>query len=85
MYPEFAADGTLRVEVPGCTFYREAMLVGEYRVFVQLLMDARRPPMAMAGDYFWGSNQQVFPMPLDGKAHRGTEQSVDVVLWPVVK
>ena len=85
MHPEFAGDGTLRVVVPGCTFYREAMLEGEYRVFVQLLMDERRPPMAVAGDYFWGSNQLVFPIPFDGEAHRGAERTVDVVLWPVVQ
>jgi hypothetical protein len=85
MHPEFSADGTLRVAVPGCTYYREAMLEGEYRLFVQLLMEERRPPMATAGDYFWGSITEVFTMPLDGEAHRGAERAVDVVLWPVVQ
>ncbi len=41
--------------------------------------------MAVAGDYFWGSNQLVFPIPFDGEAHRGAERTVDVVLWPVVQ
>jgi hypothetical protein len=85
MQPEFSAQGRLSVTVPGCTFYREAMLEGEYRIFVQLMMEERRPPMPMAGDYFWGSNTEVFKMPLDGIAHRGTEKPVEVVLWPVVK
>jgi len=85
MHPEFSADGTLQVIVPGCTYYREAMLEGDYRLFVQLLMDERRPPMATAGDYFWGSTNEIFAMPLDGKVHSGTVRRVNVVLWPVVQ
>ena len=83
--PVFSEDGTLSVTVPGCTFYREAMLEGEYRLYVQLMMGQRRPPMPMAGDYFWGSNTEVFTLPFDGEAHRGTEHPLEVVLWPVVQ
>jgi hypothetical protein len=83
--PQFSADGTLSMVLPACTFYREQMLTGAYRVYVQLLMEARRPPMAMPGDFFWGSNTEVFTMPLNGEGHRGTEQVVEVTLWPVVR
>ena len=85
LHPEFSADGKLQVVVPGCTYYRESVLEGDYRLFVQLLMEERRPPMATAGDFFWGSNHEVFTMPLDGEVHRGAERHVDIVLWPVVR
>lgn len=83
--PEFSADGLLTTTLPGCTFYRENMLTGDYRVYVQLLMEERRPPMVTRGDYFWGSNSHVFSMPLNGSAHRRAEQIVDLELWPVVQ
>jgi hypothetical protein len=82
--PEFSEQGNLTMVLPGCTFYRERMLAGEYRVYVQLLMENRRPPMVMAGDYYWGSNTEVFTLPLDGAAHRGARREVAVALWPVV-
>ena len=84
MKPEFSADGHFRTVLPGCTFYRERMLQGDYRVYVQLLMENRRPPMVMKGDYYWGSNAEVFTLPLNGASHRGTERSLDIRLWPVV-
>ena len=82
--PEFSADGTLTTILPACTFYRESTLKGEYRVFVALMMEARRPPSVAQGDYYWGSNTEVFRMPLNGKSHRGTEQELDITLWSVV-
>jgi hypothetical protein len=85
MNPEFDANGEITVLLPGCTFYREKMLRGEYRVFVQLLMEERKPPMAASGDYFWGSNTKVFELPLNGTTHQGAEQPLEVTLWPVVK
>jgi len=82
--PQFAADGSLQMTLPGCTFYREVVLTGDYRVFVQLLMEKRRPPMVSPGDYYWGSNDEVFALPLNGASHRGASRSVDITLWPVV-
>jgi hypothetical protein len=83
--PAFTADGQLTTTLPACTFYREQMLSGDYRVFVQLLMENRRPPMVAKGDYYWGSTTEVFSLPLNGAGHRGASRSVDVELWPVVK
>ncbi|MDP6437822.1 MAG: DUF1566 domain-containing protein [Gammaproteobacteria bacterium] len=85
MQPEFSADGEFRTVLPGCTFYREHTLEGEYRVYVQLLMEERRPPMVMQGDYYWGSNTEVFELPFDGIEHRGTQQNLELTLWPVVR
>jgi len=82
--PEFSADGILTTVLPACTYYRESTLKGEYRVFVALMMEARRPPIVAKGDYYWGSNTEVFRMPLNGKSHRGAEQELDITLWPVV-
>ena len=83
--PEFDKNDAITVLLPGCTYYREQMLKGEYRVFVQLLMEERKPPMAASGDYFWGSNSEVFTMPLDGTQHHGTEQPLEITLWPVIQ
>jgi hypothetical protein len=83
--PVFSADGLLTTTLPGCTFYRENMLEGEYRVFVQLMMESRRPPMVAKGDYYWGSNTEIFTMPLNGASHRGASRELDITLWPVIK
>jgi hypothetical protein len=83
--PEFSKDGLLTTTLPGCTFYRERMLEGEYRVFVQLMMERRRPPMVAKGDYYWGSNTETFAMPLNGTSHRGASRALDITLWPVIK
>jgi hypothetical protein len=85
MHPQFDADGTIVMLLPGCTYYRESVLSGEYRIYVQLLMEERRPPMVGAHDYFWGSTSEVFSMPLDQQAHHGSVQPVEILLWPVVR
>jgi hypothetical protein len=82
--PQFDADNAVTVTLPGCTYYREEVLTGEYRVFVQLLMEKRRPPMASAGDYFWGSTQQSIVLPFAGDAHTGTVRPMEITLWPVI-
>jgi hypothetical protein len=40
--------------------------------------------MVAAGDYYWGSNTDVFTMPLNGASHHGASRTLDIVLWPVV-
>jgi hypothetical protein len=82
--PQFDADNSITVTLPACTYYREQVLSGEYRIFIQLLMEKRRPPMVGAGDYFWGSTQQVFSLPFAGDTHTGDTQSLEVTLWPVI-
>ena len=39
-----------------------------------------RPPMAIAGDYFWGSNTTVFELPFDNDTHRGSVQPLELTL-----
>lgn len=61
------------------------MLTGAYRVYIQLLMEERRPPMATSGDYFWGSTNEVITLPFDGLEHLGSIRDLEVTLWPVVR
>jgi hypothetical protein len=82
--PQFDAENSLTVTLPACTYYREQVLSGEYRVYVQLLMEKRRPPMVDAGDYFWGSTQQAFSLPFVGDTHTGDTQPLEITLWPVI-
>jgi hypothetical protein len=83
--PQFDADNSITVTLPACTYYRERVLRGDYRVYVQLLMQKRRPPVIGSDDYFWGSNYQVITLPLAGKEHTGSVRPMDVTLWPVVR
>lgn len=85
IHPKFDEDNSYTMLLPACTYYRERVLFGEYRVFVQLLTQQRIPPMPGAGDYFWGSNTRTYSFPLDGKAHSGREETLDLILWPVVQ
>lgn len=81
--PQFDADNSISVTLPACTYYREEVLRGDYRVYVQLLMQKRRPPIIASGDYFWGSNKQVINLPFNGDRHSGSVRSMDITLWPV--
>ncbi len=81
--PKFDADNAITVTLPACTYYREEVLRGDYRVYVQLLMEKRRPPIISSDDYFWGSNYQTIELPFDGDAHHGTISTMEVTLWPV--
>ncbi|MGI9289698.1 MAG: hypothetical protein ACR2QG_00315, partial [Gammaproteobacteria bacterium] len=83
--PEFDENNSYTMSLPACTYYRERVLMGDYRVFVQLLTEPRVPPMAAAGDYFWGSNTKTYSFPLDGKKHSGNEEKLELTLWPVVQ
>jgi hypothetical protein len=58
-------------------------LRGDYRVYVQLLMEKRRPPVIGTGDYFWGSNNELVSVPFDGNEHRGSVRPMEISLWPV--
>jgi pimeloyl-ACP methyl ester carboxylesterase len=81
--PQFEADNSIAVTLPACTYYRERGLRGDYRVYVQLLMEKRRPPVIGTGDYFWGSNNELVSVPFDGNEHRGSVRPMEISLWPV--
>jgi hypothetical protein len=81
--PQFDVENSISVMLPACTYYREDVLRGDYRVYVQLLMQKRRPPVIASDDYFWGSNKQVIRLPFSGDRHSGSVRSMDITLWPV--
>jgi len=44
--------------VQGCTYYRKACLIGEYHLYISLLMDPKVMPIPTPGvDYVWGLDQ----------------------------
>jgi len=56
--PEIDADKPFEMTVPGCTYYRENCLTGDYYLYVILLQDDAMPPTMMEGDYHWGMEQE---------------------------
>ena len=83
--PQFDATNSITVTLPACTYYREQVLRGDYRVYVQLLMEKRLPPVIGADDFFWGSNKEPVSLPFDGIEHRGTAKPMALTLWPVTR
>ena len=83
--PEFSEDNSYTMMLPACTYYRERVLFGDYRIFVQLLTEPRMPPMVATGDYFWGSNQKVYSLPFNGKTHSASVRELELTLWPVTR
>jgi hypothetical protein len=43
--------------VPGCTYYRESCLGGDYQLYVGLYYSTDWPPLPSNGDYVWGKSQ----------------------------
>lgn len=83
--PILDQENAYTMTLPACTYYRERVLSGNYRIYIQLLSEKRIPPMAGAGDYFWGSNTELFTLPFDGESHDNQIISREVTLWPVVR
>jgi hypothetical protein len=83
--PVFDEQKTTTVLLPACTYYREEVLTGDFRVFVQLMMENRRSPAVRSGDYFWGSTNQIFTLPFNSDAHQGTVKTLELTPWPVVR
>jgi hypothetical protein len=69
-----------RMIVPGCTYYGESSLEGNFQLYVQLQMEKSFPPIPKAGDYWWGYNQPSVGFPFDGTAHQGTVTTQIVTL-----
>jgi hypothetical protein len=80
--PDISVDRPAALTVPGCTYYREELLAGDYQLFVQLLMHDDFPPLARAGDYWWGEAEAPFAFPFDGSAHAAATMNVDITLEP---
>jgi len=63
MDPVIDVDKPLTLTVPGCTYYRESCLTGDYYLYVSLLWEVKMPPTVKEGDYWWGM-PEVQPEPL---------------------
>ncbi|HUV06635.1 MAG TPA: hypothetical protein VMX75_02830 [Spirochaetia bacterium] len=57
MDPVIDVNKPLTLTVPGCTYYRESCLTGDYYLYVSLLWEVKMPPTPKAGDYWWGMDQ----------------------------
>lgn len=55
--PEINLDTPYTMTVPGCTYYRESCLAGDYQLYVGLYYSSEWPPLPQDGDYVWGKNQ----------------------------
>jgi len=77
--PDIDVDKPLELTVPGCTYYRESCLSGNYYLYVSLLMDERMPPIPKEGEYWWGMGQEPITL---GSGQR-EEFPMEVMLVPV--
>jgi hypothetical protein len=83
MSPVIGIDQPLTMTIPACTYYREDRLTGSYRLYVYLQMSQGFPPTPKVGDYWWGGESTPVEFPLDGVAHQGRIEPLDIVLEPV--
>ncbi len=67
------------VIVPGCTYYGEYFLDGQYRIYSHLQMDPKFPPIPEDDDYVIDNNTFV-TFPLGGDAHDGDVEQREVIL-----
>lgn len=77
--PNIDLDKPLAMTVPACTFYREKLISGAFRLFVYLQMHEGFQPVPRAGDYVWGSAEPIV-FPLNGTTHRADVAVLDITL-----
>jgi len=77
IYPNIDVDKPLVMNVPGCTYYREKCLSGDYYLLVFLLNSNEMPPFPKEGDYAWGMIQE--PMALGSGQQKVIEKEVTLV------
>jgi hypothetical protein len=75
--PEIDIDKPLVMNVPGCTYYREHCLTGDYYLLVLLLNKETMPPLPAEGEYAWGMVQE--PMTLGDGPQKIIEKEVMLV------
>jgi hypothetical protein len=75
--PEIDVDKPITMTVPGCTYYRETCLTGDYYLYVSLLQDEKMPPTVEEGDYWWGMTQE--PINLGSGQAKVFEMEVELV------
>ena len=75
--PDIDLDKPLEMTVPGCTYYRESCLAGDYYLYVSLLQEEKMPPIVQGGDYWWGMNQN--PIALGNSQGKVVEMEIELV------
>ena len=75
--PDIDVDKPLVITVPGCTYYREYCVSGEYYLIVFLLNSEKMPPFPAEGEYAWGMVQE--PMTLGDGPQNTIEKEVMLV------
>ena len=80
--PSIDKGEPLTIKVPACTYYREAILNGEFRLWAHLQMEKRSQPIPQSGDYMWASDKPV-EFPLNGSSHQAAVVQMDITLRPV--
>lgn len=81
--PDIDVEKPLTIEIPGCTYYREALLSGAYHLYVHLQLEPKFPPLPVDGDFYYGKDAAPLTFPFDGEAHRQTVKAMDITLEPV--
>jgi hypothetical protein len=77
--PELSPGKPLTMSVPACTFYREEILYGDYRLYAFLQMGEGYRWQPAPGDYVWASDEPV-SFPLNGKDHEAAIAKLDITL-----
>ncbi|NOQ86321.1 MAG: hypothetical protein GQ554_05505, partial [Deltaproteobacteria bacterium] len=79
--PDIDLDKPLAMTVPGCTYYREECLEGDYYLYVSLRLEETMPPTVQEGDYWWGMDQE----PITLEIGQANIIELDIELVPFVE
>jgi len=79
--PDIDVDKPLTLTVPGCTYYREQCLSGDYMLYVSLMNSSSMPPVMKEGDYWWGMEQE----PIRLGSGQAKVYEMDITLVPYKK
>jgi len=75
--PDIDVDKPFVMTVPGCTYYRESCLAGDYYLYVALMNSKSMPPVMRKGDYWWGMEQE--PMTFGAGTAKIFEKEITLV------
>jgi len=78
--PVFNEGTSYVMEIPGTSYYREALLDGDYQLFFELQLINVFPPIPVAGDFIYGEGQLPISFPLNGVEHVGAVLEIEVDL-----
>jgi hypothetical protein len=68
------------MDIPGTTYYREALLEGYFQLFFELQLINLFPPIPVAGDFYYGLGHAPILFPFNGSAHTGEIREMAVEL-----